>query len=252
MKFKIYTECNPGEKKDGCDHRFTSQEYSALVSEQKNAAYSSREGIIREFLSKNSRKLIALDYLIEHIQMRNYRNILSLGAGACVIEYLLSCALPEKTHIVATDFNEFYINKSRIFFPEIISEKFDFYFDNIGQLSKTTGIQFDCAFFLGSAYVLDDNEYNGILNQLKDSGVESIIDFSPALVPYSQVPVTVLGEIKNSVTKTFRGKFHGYSRTKNDMRYIYKKTGLIIEKEFHLGPYNYVALLKNPNALQKE
>jgi hypothetical protein len=251
MKFKIYTGSNAGEDREGCDHRYTSQEYSTLSLRQYCESFSSKEAIIREFLSKDSRKLIALDYLIQHIRKRNYRSVISLGSGACVIEYLLSCGLPENTRIVATDFNDFYISKSKLFFPEIISEKFDFYRDNIEQLSKKTGIQFEFAYFLGSAYVLDDNEYVGILNQLQDSGIEGIIDFSPALVPYSQVPVTILGEIKNSITKTFRGKFHGYSRTQNDMRYIYKQTGFTIEKELQLGPYTYVSVLKNPRTLPK-
>jgi len=247
MKFKIYTETYSEEIRDACNHRYTSQEYSTLISKQNSDKYSSKKDILRDFLSKDSRKLIALDYLIQHIQKRNYHNILSLGSGTCVIEYLLSCALPKNTNIVATDFNEFCLSKSKIFFPEIISEKFDFYHDNIRQLSKNTGIQFDFAFFLGSAYVLDDDEYVDVLRQLQDSGIDGIIDFSPALVPYAKLPLMILGEIKNSITKSFQGKFHGYSRTKNDFRYIYKKTGLQIEKEFQLGPYDYVSVLKNPN-----
>ena len=230
MKFKIYTETYSEEIRDACNHRYTSQEYSTLISKQNSDKYSSKKDILRDFLSKDSRKLIALDYLIQHIQKRNYHNILSLGSGTCVIEYLLSCALPKNTNIVATDFNEFCLSKSKIFFPEIISEKFDF------------------AFFLGSAYVLDDDEYVDVLRQLQDSGIDGIIDFSPALVPYAKLPLMILGEIKNSITKSFQGKFHGYSRTKNDFRYIYKKTGFQIEKEFQLGPYDYVSVLKNPNS----
>lgn len=41
----------------------------------------------------------------------------------------------------------------------------------------------------------------------------------------------------------FKGKFHGYSRNKTELRKLYEKSGWEILKETSTSPYNYVAIL---------
>lgn len=247
MKFRIFTKVHPEGGIIKCnDKRFTSDESTQLIHQMSPDKCTSKERILRELLQKESPKLIALDFLIQSIQKGGYKSILSLGSGSCAIESLLSGALPETATITATDFNDFFIGRARTCFPEIISEKFDFYHDAIPELSKKTGIRYDFAYFLNSAYVMDDEEFISLLSQLRDAGVREIADLSSAFVPWYRLPREIMGDIRYELTGAFRGKFHGYMRTRNDFRRIYRKSGLTIGQECSLGPYRYVAILKNP------
>jgi hypothetical protein len=246
MKIKIFTLSHPVEDLVDCNTRFSSIEHTQVVQKANKGSDLSKEIILREFLSQESMKLIALNFLIQQIQLNKCSMILSLGSDNCVIEYLLSLAMPKDAKIVATDFNDFFIGNSKKYFPEIISERFDFFNDTIEELSKRVNVKFDFAYFLGSAYVMDDEEYISILSQIRKGGIKQIIDFSPAFIPYSHAPIAWMGELKWELNHNFRGKFHGFRRTSNEYRKIYKQAGWIIEHEKSFGHYQYVANLKNP------
>ncbi len=246
MKFKIFTLKHADQDLIDCSTRFTSAESTQVIQNELQGIYISKNAILHDLFSRDSPKLIALDFLIRQIQQKNYSTILSLGFGNCSIEYLLSHAFLKKTTIIATDFNNFHIGNAKKFFPEIISEKFDFYSDTIEQLSKRLNAHFDFAYFLNSSYVMDDTEYISLLTQLREAGVCEIIDLSSAIIPPVSVPRAFLGDLKNALTGSYRGKFHGYMRTKNDFRRIYRRSGLSVSHEYIIGPYGYVSVLNIP------
>ena len=41
----------------------------------------------------------------------------------------------------------------------------------------------------------------------------------------------------------YKGKFHGYSRSKRELRKLYRKSGFNIEREIKIKSYKYVAIL---------
>jgi hypothetical protein len=222
MMFKIYTTAPIPEIPDG-----TRSEY------------------IGHFLSTDHKKLISLEFLIRFCNEHNHTSVLSLGSGQCVIEHLLGYALPSGSRVVATDINLEHINIARKLFPNIIAKPFDFCADSIEDLHKV----FDVAYLMGSAYVMTDDQYVSLLKQLKAAGVKHIIDFQPAYVPYHKLPITILGELKCKVFKTYRGRFHGYQRTVGHIRRLYRKAGLTIVNEPYLPTYNnYVAVLRSHDA----
>jgi len=110
--------------------------------------------------------------------------------------------------------------------------------------AKTT---FDVAIFVGSSYVMDDDEYIRILNQLKKNDVKKVIDLTPTLVLYHKLPFVILNEIQLRCFAPHwdRGKFHGFMRTKHDFRNIYKNASWTLKEETAVGQYNYVAILEN-------
>ena len=141
------------------------------------STYKTKERLIRDYLFKNSNKLECLSFLIDHINGSGYKNILSLGAGPCVLEYLLEMSLPEESQLIAADFNEFVVEKAKKFFPQLIVEKFDFQKDDFKSFRTKLDISFDLVIFFGSAYIMDDQEFIKLFGDLKKNGAKQIIDF---------------------------------------------------------------------------
>ena len=225
--------------------RFTADEHSSIVEQEFSAVLSTKESVVREFLSKEGSKLMALAYMIRFAYRHNARKILSLGAGTCVMEEFLRQALPEDSIVVAIDFDKFFIDNAQRFFPSIVAMKFDFFTDDLKTICDATKTTFDVAIFMGSSYVMDDDEHIRILNQLKKNQVKMVIDMTPTLILYQKLPRVILGEIKCTLTHEYRGKFHGFQRTKQEFRNLYKKAGWTLKEESVVGGYNYVAILEN-------
>jgi hypothetical protein len=225
--------------------RFTADEHSWIIRQEFSKTFSSKEAVVRYFLSKNESKLVTLAYLIRFVYRHHAKKILSLGAGMCVIEEFLRQALPEDGVVIATDFNDFLIGNAQQFFPGLVAVKFDFFRDDIRAICDAVGSPVDLAVFMGSSYVMDDDEFIRILAQLKDNQVKRVIDVTPTLVPYHNLPLLILGELKCSLTRQDRGKFHGFQRTRLDFRNIYRKAGWTLKEETSAGDYNYVAILEN-------
>lgn len=123
-------------------------------------------------------------FLIPFIYDNGFKNIISLGAGQCVLEYLLRYALPEDSNVIAADFDSFFIKKAKLHFPTIIPVEFDFFKDDMGDLQKRLKIHFDLAVFWGSAYVLDDSDFIRQFRSLKSIGVKRIIDFEGGYIQF--------------------------------------------------------------------
>ena len=139
MKIKLYTlshDVNILKEIDNNGGQFTAEEYAyAVKKEWGETTYKTKEQLIREYLYIDYKKLDRLSFLIDGIKRSGYKNILSLGAGPCVLEYFLVMSLPEKSQLVAADFNGFVVEKAKKFFPQLIVEKFDFQKDDFNSFS---------------------------------------------------------------------------------------------------------------------
>lgn len=284
MKLKIYTKSHNetlSREIDNNGGQFTAEEHSYVMKAEFEKDFESKESLLRAYLSTNPRKLLALAFLIEYVNTHTSCNIISLGAGYCVLEYLLKCAISEESKVIVTDFDSFLIEKAKLHFPSIISEEFDFFRDDIGKLQERLDIKFDLAVFLGASYVMDDPQFIHLFARLREIGVRHIIDFHGGFIPYYRVPLCVLnrstsylvnrlgkikiaGEIINCIKpesqvrkikiankilrkmkpEYYRGKFHGYCRTRGELRKLYKKAGLTLLKETSVSSYRYVAILE--------
>lgn len=162
MKKRLYTKTyNPDLLKSlGNEHEIITAEEHSYVSEKEfGKFFESKESLLQWYLSANSGKLCALGYLIRQVRNNTLANIISFGAGPCVLEYLLKCALPQNTNVVAADYTAFFIDKAQQFFPNIIAVKYDFVKDDIKILSDKLGIKLELAVLFGSSYVMADSEF---------------------------------------------------------------------------------------------
>jgi len=151
MKLKMYTKSHNEallRESDNDGGQFTAEEHAYVIKAEFEKDFESKESILRAYLSTNAEKLSELAFLIKHVITHKFRNIISLGAGHCILEYLLKCATPKETKITAVDFDSFFIEKARQHFPSIIAEEFDFFKDDIGELQDRLKIKFDLAIFL--------------------------------------------------------------------------------------------------------
>jgi len=260
MKTRLYTKFHDIELLKEVDNNgeiFTAEEHS-YVSERSNVdMFQSKESLIYSYLAYGSRtRLHALGFIIDYMNTNGFLNILSLGAGQCVMEYLLRLGLPKNAHVVATDFDSFYISKATNFFHNIIPIKFDFIKDNVRQFHKKVGIDFDIAIFFGSAYVMDDLQFIGLFHELKEIGTKRIIDFHAGYIDWKAYVMNILSPLRKSreIRRLFRkpplgkghyqGKFHGYGRSRNELRKLYKLAGLDLIREASISDYKYVAICK--------
>ena len=235
------------------EKRFTSQEHSYSTEKQIGREFSSKEALLRYFLQNCSSKLCALALLINIIKEKNYKNIISLGAGSCVLEYLLKYSVSEDSLVVATDYDSFSIKKAKEYFPSIVACEYDFVNEDINEVTDKIKPGFDIAVFFASSYIMDDNEFVKVFSGLRKSGVKSIVDFQPAFISYKEIPREIFFIIKKIARKikiinkikpeAYKGKFHGYARTRNEFRRLYEKAGYKIEKETKAGCYPYVAII---------
>ena len=264
MKRKMYTYSHDVELLIEIDHdggRFTSEEHAyAIEKEFSQTKFKTRENLIRKYLAHNLDP--RLRFLMEFIKENKYSNILSLGSGSCVNEYFLKMALPGDTKVVACDFDAFFIHKAKEFFSDefigtaegmgIKPVQFDFFSDSIQELKSKLQINFDLATFLSSAYVMDDKEFVHFFKQLKEAGVKKIIDFHAGYIDWTQflrcylTPLTknpLLRRVFRKPIRTYQGKFHGYSRSRSEIRNLYKNSGWNIDKELSIASNKYIAVL---------
>jgi len=256
MKRKMYTLSHDIEllkQIDNDGNRFTSEEHSYLEEKEfGKTLFESRRNLIREESAACFEPRIR--FLIEFIKENNYSNILSMGAGSCINEYFIKMALPDDTTLVVCDFDSFYIKKAKDFFADsvgLIPKQFDFFNDDIHKFIGDLKLDFDLATFFSSSYVMDDEEFQNIFSGLKETGIKNIIDFHGGFIDWKQyiryclAPLTnntLLRSIFGKPQKTFQGKFHGYARSKSELRNLYSKSGWEIDRQFLIGQNKTVAV----------
>ena len=239
MIIKAYTESHDLEKLDKIqlDEIFSAQEHTIHYQAQKR--FLNKDNLLRKVLAEDFNKLSSLSLLIDTCYRNNFKNILSIGSGFCVNEYLLKKALPEDTNVVASDFDPYLIQKSNDFFPELVSIEFNMIEDSFLNLQNQLNIKFDLVYFMGSSYVLDDNQFIKFFKDIKHSGVKKVIDFSVCNLSLIDILSYYLRPIRQNekIRKLFkkdkikRKKAHGYHRDNRHILNLYKKSNFQLEKK---------------------
>jgi len=259
MKRKMYTNSHDVELLKEIDHdgdQFTAEEHAEVIEKEfSKTIFKTRDNLIRHHLIDVLEP--RLSFLVNFIKENNYHNILSLGAGPCVNEYFLKMALPENTKVVACDFDAFFIKKAQEFFINeagggIIPVQFNFFQDSVQSLKNDLNLDFDLATFFASAYVMDDKEFITLFGDLKEIGVKKIIDFHAGYIDYKKfiryclTPLTkkpLLRRLFRKPLRTYQGKFHGYARSRSEIKNLYNKSGWNIDRELSMSGHKYIAVL---------
>tara|TARA_Y100000590_G_C15611904_1_gene974151 strand:+ start:342 stop:947 length:606 start_codon:yes stop_codon:yes gene_type:complete len=184
---KIYTyKHKKKDLEDGkYEKRFSSKEHSALTEiELKDNILKSKSNLLKHWFHSEKNKLDSLTYLIKYIKENSLNNILSLGSGTCVFEYLLKKSLPETYKVTATDFDSFYIEKGKEFFPELKIYNFDFFDGSFKEFFGELNEEYDLVYFLGSSYVMDYREFLNLLTSIKEFNVKKVIDFHAGYISF--------------------------------------------------------------------
>jgi hypothetical protein len=257
VKRKLYTKTYSSDLLETLGNEnsiFTAGEHSYASEQQFGEYFYSTETLLRWYLSQSPNKLAALGFLIEHIYNNEFLNILSLGSGPCVLEYLLKCSLPVDAQVVAMDYTAFFIEKAQKLLTNIKAIEFDFFNDDLFKFNDKLKINFDMAVFFGSAYVMDDLQFVHLIKNLKEIGVEQIIDFHAGYMNWKAIIGYLLEPLrKMAITRKLLrrpplhnqiGKFHGYSRSRGELRRLYQEAGFSLVRETSVGDYRYVAILK--------
>ena len=226
-------------KFNGKGERASGKDYSMQIEDLEG---KSDDSFIHLYFAKDHRKLmfLSIDFLIGFINENKSKNILSLGAGPCINEYILKMCIPPDCKITATDFNSFQIKRANKFFKNITAKEFDFTKDDV----KKLGNNFDLVIFLHSSFTMNDYEFLHLIVELKKLGVKHIIDFS-GLMPIKRIPKQIFEDIwfkfKNRLEtdKKTNGKILGYVRSKGEIRKLYQKAGLKVVDEVDIGIPNY-------------
>jgi SAM-dependent methyltransferase len=253
------------------DEKQLTAEEALYISEYENDSdvYKSKEAMLRKYLPENLSRFPILEFLIDIIKRQKYRNILSMGSGSCVIEYLLKLCLPEELNVVCCDFNQFLVRKTQKLFPELNVFEFNFFEDNIADIFLESKIEFDMVIFFGSAFVMDNDKFVKLFSDLKRMPSSfhgrHIIDFHAGYIDFKRVVAELLcpsliyntnirrllgkdpapkSYLFGKETINFNGKFIGYSRSRNELRKLYKLSGWNIKNEMSFSWYKYTAILE--------
>jgi hypothetical protein len=255
MKVKGYTLSHNVDLLKEIDNnggQFTSDEKSFLMREEHEAGrYSSKKNLLRDLPKYTLGP--RLSYFADLVRDNRFHSILSLGAGSCVQEYFLKMILPEGTKIVAADFDSYSINKAKEFFCDesevgggIIPMKFDFFDDNISDFVRKFAFDIDVVVFFASAYVMDDEKFVKLFREIGECGITRIVDFHAGYIDYKQYIMYLLKFFKNSIglsANRYQGKFHGYFRSRTEIRSLYNQAGWIVDHETMVIGTKYVAVL---------
>ena len=192
-----------------------------------------------------------IPFLVDLVHSLKIDNIISMGSGLGVIEYLLKNSLPDK-NVYACDFNPLCIDVISKYFPELKAIEFNFFEDNLEKKIEHSIISNSMVIFISSSYVMSDKEYVRVFNSLKKSGVKYIVDFSSGFLTRKQTLKEIIKiifdflNIQLFATPSFEeiNSFQGYSRSLNHFRKIINESGYKIIKESNFSTYDYVVFLE--------
>jgi len=243
-----YTRYESDFESDG--ERATATDYVKQIKEQGKGHFNSKESLLSWYFSEcHPRvKLPSLAFLIEYINKKGAKKILSLGAGPCSIEHLLKMCIPADCEVTATDFNPYQIERAKEFFPNIEAKVFDFTKDDVNKL----GSSFDLVVFFDSSYSMNDSEFIHLIDGLRNLGIKHIIDFGGCL-SLRRIPKLIIEQswcnlksrlISNELPK---GRIRGYVRSKGERRRLYQKAGLQVVENAGIENYDYAIFVLNVN-----
>ncbi len=117
--------------------QFTAEEHAYVTEQESAASFVSQRELVKQYLTDNHGNLAALDFAMAVASDNGATRLLSLGAGQCVLEWLLQMALPETGFVVATDFDPYFVRKADELFPELRTTTFDFFNDEVQRARRT-------------------------------------------------------------------------------------------------------------------
>ena len=224
------------------DKPFTPEEHAQEYRTEWEEHFRSREALLRWYLELDAKKLAAAGFAIDLCHRIHAESIVSFGAGPAVIEYVISLALPAGGMMLATDFNPWLVQRTGELFPSVRTAAFDLYVDDPADLIQNTGRRMDVAIFLGSSYVMEDERFAALFRRLGEIGIRRVVDFqSGYLAPVGWARAQAARLIGRRPPAD--AKFHGFARTRGELRRIYRASGLRLENELSVGPYRYAAVL---------
>lgn len=237
--------------------------YSNWYSENRfdYSKFKSKKAVLDWFKSNNYRGTShdkVNEFLIDYIKKNNFKNVVSFGAGSCAMEYLIKEALPN-INLVATEYEIRMVETVKPFFKEITCIPFDFFKDDVDNLQKELGINFDFAFFSASAYAMDDDCFIKFFRSLNDCGIHDIVDNSGGIVFHKRYPGPFLFRFFNGIKYVLRedipvkyipdGRPFGYGRTIPELRKLYRQAGYDVIDEPKIGTtIYYFSVLKSTSA----
>ena len=245
---------------DNNEGQFTSEEKAYLMQAEHGGSegrFKSKGQLLRELPKHTLGPRLSL--LQEYIELNMFKSILSMGAGSCVQEYLLKMVLPENTKIACTDFDQYSISKAKEFFgngpdsseDSLIPIHFDFFHDNISQLLSDLEFKVDIVIFLASSYVMDDEKFIEFFRSIGQNGIGTIIDFHAGFIDKKEYAAYLMRDLKKIFIKDnkYQGKFHGYYRSKREIKRLYSLSGWNISRETSVVGTPYVAILKYEDSI---
>ena len=179
MKKKMFTDCHSTEVLSQVDKggQFTPEEHSYVSERELGEFFTTRAGLIAWYLNSDYFKLEAIGFLIGFLKKHEISSAVSFAAGACVLEHLLVQALPSEFRLISTEFDRFFVKKAQLFFPETNPCYFDFCKDRVITLMNTIRAKPTMGFSFGSFYVMDNDNFVSFLQDCRQAGLETIIDF---------------------------------------------------------------------------
>lgn len=245
VRFRAYTRSHRDDllRAMNPESIFSSEEYSLLTRHEAFGIQSKADLIRWDLELGNTKKLGALGFLIDYLNAQGLRNIVSFGSGRCVMEYVLRLGLPHDANVVATDFNMEFVRLASTYLDGITAVLFDLTKDDPRDLQEKLKFRFDVAIFFGSTAVLDDDEFVRFFRRLGETGVKVTIDLpAGGFIPLRRVPRALAREALARLRNNYRGKLHGYHRTRGALRRLYHAGGVTLINEFAIEPYDYVAI----------
>lgn len=249
MKFKMYTNSHDSKilkKMGNFENIFSSNELSNIIEEEfSKTVFESKDSLIEDYIVKEYLKLYSIPFLVEYIIKNKCKNILSLGSGSSVLEYILKKSIPKEYSVTCCDFNNFLLEKTNLFFPEINSHKFDFFNDSFTDLCSSIKVKPDIVIFFGSSYVMDNDLFIKLLNEIKSNGINNIIDFQAGYMDNKLAIIKLTKKIFNGFlgNKKNIGKFHGFIRDRKELIKIYQKSKFKLKKITSNPAYKFIAVL---------
>jgi len=238
--------------------------YSNWYSENRfdYSKFKSKKAVLDWFKSNNYRGTNhgeVTEFLIDYIKKNNFKNIVSFGAGSCAMEYLIKEALPD-VNVVATEYETRMVETVKPFFKEITCVPFDFFKDDIGDIQKELGINFDFAFFSASAYAMDDANFLKMFKRLNECEIHNVVDNSGGIVFHKRYFGRFLYRLINAFNYVLyedlkypmkyipENRPYGYGRTIPELRKLYRQTGYDVIDEPKIGTIYYVSVLRSMSA----
>jgi hypothetical protein len=257
MSIKLYSKSYKVDfsKMENLDKRFTADEHTYFSKFSQDVALFETRCEMLECLAKKNG--VTINRLVEEVILgREVKSVISLGSGSCYNEYLWAKNLPALS-VFACDFDSSLIEQASRFLVPLVKgnlsvHELDFTSCSFVSFLHSHNFNAEMVVFAGSAYVMDDREFVGLFKELRKSNVKYILDLHDGCVGMRDKLSSILKPLTSIswIRKLFcqdayveQGKFHGYGRSRSEIRLLYQKAGWNIDDEKYSDECHYIAML---------